>query len=68
MPWSTSIPIPAGAQYEAVNAQLQGPDGSISCTVSAGGATQTGQAQGNYNIASAQVCNQPAILGGWQKC
>jgi hypothetical protein len=55
VPWPTSIPIASGAQYEQVSAQLQWPDGSISCQVTVNGATATGQAVGDYNIASAQV-------------
>lgn len=70
VPWSTSLPIPDQAQYEAVNAQLQGPDGSISCTVTVTqngqSTTQMGEASGNYNIAAAQVCSGGD--GTWSKC
>lgn len=70
VPWSASLPIPDQAQYEAVNAQLQGPDGSISCmvTVTQNGqsTTQTAEASGNYNIAGAQVCSGGD--GSWSKC
>jgi hypothetical protein len=70
VPWSASLPIPDQAQYEAVNAQLQGPDGSISCmvTVTQNGltTTQMGEGSGNYNIAAAQVCSGGD--GTWEKC
>jgi hypothetical protein len=71
VPWSASIPLDANAVYANVSAQLQGPDGAIACTttVTWGGqtATKSGQASGNYNIASAEVCSD-IISGGWNAC
>jgi hypothetical protein len=68
VPWSASLPVPSGAQDESVSAQLQGPDGSISCsvavTVDGTTTSQTGEAVGDYNIAQAEVCN----ADGWQTC
>ena len=74
VPWQSTIPLPASAQSAEVSAQLQGPDGTITCTTtvtwSSGGsshtAMQTGTASGNYNIADAQVCSD--LNGGFQAC
>jgi hypothetical protein len=68
VPWSTAIPVTAGAMYESVSAQLQGPDGDITCTVTVGGVTANAEAQGDYNIADAQVCNESDLGEGWQTC
>lgn len=74
VPWAASIPLDNSAQYYNVSAQLQGPDGSITCTTTVvyklGGSTHTvtnsGSAQGNYNIASAEICSDDN--GGWETC
>ena len=74
VPWQASVPLPATAQSAEVSAQLQGPDGNITCTTavtwSSGGSshtvTQTGTAAGNYNIADAQVCSD--LNAGFQTC
>jgi hypothetical protein len=52
------------------NEPPEGPDGSINCTLtvtdgSGNTITQTAQAAGNYNIDHAQICNEPAIFGGY---
>lgn len=74
VPWQASLSLPSTALYANVTAQLQGPDGTISCTStvtwSQDGITQTvnktGTASGDYNIASAEICSN--YEGGWQAC
>jgi len=73
VPWQANLPIPADAQFVTVSAQLQGPDGSISCTTTvtwnqngAHTATKTGTAADDYNIASAEVCS--GLSSGWEAC
>jgi len=74
LPWSAVLTLDPNAQYYYVDAQLQGPDGDITCTVTVvykkGGVTQTatrtGTAQGDYNIASAEICSD--LTGGWTPC
>ena len=74
VPWQATLSLPSNALYANVTAQLQGPDGTITCTntvswTEAGVAqsvTQTGTASGDYNIASAQICSD--YNGGWQTC
>jgi hypothetical protein len=83
-PSGYSLPLAAGAyppppatqprkkKYESMSAQLQGPDGSISCTTTVTDndqtASQTGQAPGDCNIGDAEVCNEGDGLGGWHQC
>jgi hypothetical protein len=74
VPWSATLALPSTVEYANVSAQLQGPDGTITCTTTVtwtqGGrshsVTQTGTASGDYNIASAQVCSD--FSGGFQTC
>jgi hypothetical protein len=72
VPWSTTITLPSNALYAAVDAQLQGPDGSITCNTTVtwpgGSVTQTGNAVGDYNIASAEVCSDYPLDSGWETC
>jgi hypothetical protein len=69
LPFTTTVPLNSGAQYYNVTAQLQG-SGQVSCStvVNWGGqsVTQTGSANGGYNLASAEICSD--FSGGWQTC
>jgi hypothetical protein len=74
LPFSHTDPLDATAQYFAVQAQLSG-SGTVTCTTTvdwtdgsgdAQSVTQTGTANGGYNIASAEVCGD--FEGGWQAC
>ncbi|HEY3869716.1 MAG TPA: SHOCT domain-containing protein [Actinocrinis sp.] len=70
LPFSASQPLTASALYVTVTAQLQG-SGQVSCTTTvtygAGQTvTQTGNASGGYNIASAEVCSD--FTDGWRAC
>jgi len=73
VPWAANLPLQPSAQYYNVTGQLNG-DGSITCTTTVvyeeGGSTHTvtntGSAQGGYNIASAQICSDDS--GGWETC
>lgn len=73
LPFDRVVPLDAGAQYYVVSAQLQG-SGSVSCTTTvqtddllgyAQTVSNSGSADGGYNIASAQVCGG---IDGWEKC
>jgi hypothetical protein len=74
VPWAATLPLDTSAEYYNVSGQLQGEDGSITCTTTVvykeGGTTHTvtnsGTAQGDYNIASAQICSDDN--GGWETC
>jgi hypothetical protein len=72
VPWSATLAVPASALYVAIDAQLQGPDGSITCSLTVtwpgGSATQSGNAVGNYNIASAEICSDAPFDSGWTAC
>ena len=74
LPFSRTLDLDANAQYYNVTAQLQGA-GTVSCSTNVNWAdysgsqqtvTQTGNASGGYNIASAEVCSD--FSGGWQAC
>jgi hypothetical protein len=69
LPFSTSVPLNSGAEYYNVTAQLQG-GGQVSCTTvvnwNGQSITQTGSANGGYNLASAEICSD--FSGGWQIC
>jgi hypothetical protein len=74
LPFTHTDRLSAGAQYYVVSAQLQG-GGSVSCTTAvqtddnlgyAQVVSNSGSADGGYNIASAQVCSN--FTGGWEKC
>lgn len=70
LPFSATQSLTGSAQYVNVTAQLQG-DGQVSCTTTVTygtgqTVTQTGNASGGYNIASAEVCSD--FTGGWQAC
>ena len=66
LPWTASLPLDnsgATLHYD-VSAQLQGPDGSIACSISIGGTViSSGMAIGDYNICSAQIGQN--FSGGW---
>jgi hypothetical protein len=74
VPWQATLALPSNVEYVNVTAQLQGPDGTISCTTTVRWTqdgrghtvTQTGTASGNYNIASAEVCS--SFDGGFETC
>ncbi|HVC39701.1 MAG TPA: hypothetical protein VNH20_07010 [Candidatus Dormibacteraeota bacterium] len=58
LPWAATLPLDNSGKvlYYDVSAQLQGPDGSIACSISIGGKViSSGTAAGNYNICSAQI-------------
>lgn len=66
--------LKSDAQYFNVTAQLQG-SGNVSCktdvsyTDSSGSqktVSNSGTAQGGYNIASAEICS--SFDGGWESC
>ena len=74
LPFMHTEPLTQGAQYYVTTAQLQG-GGSVSCTTTvqtddllgyADPTSNSGSADGGYNIASAQVCSDPT--GGWTRC
>jgi len=69
LPFTTSVPLNSGAEYYNVTAQLQG-SGQVSCTTVVNwdgqSITQTGSANGGYNLASAEICSD--FSGGWQTC
>ncbi len=71
LPWSNTLALPSTAEYTYVTAQLQG-DGSVTCTTtvtwSGGSTTQTGNAVGGYNIATAEVCSDEPLDSGWTAC
>lgn len=73
LPFNRVEPLTDGALYYVTTAQLQG-SGSVSCTTtvqtdnldgSADDVSNSGSADGGYNIASAEVCGG---VGGWEKC
>jgi len=73
LPFTHTDALDASAQYFVTTAQLQG-GGSVSCTTSvqtddllgyAQVVSNSGSADGGYNIASAQVCSG---ADGWDKC
>lgn len=73
LPFKRVVPLDAGALYYAVSAQLQG-GGDVSCTTTvqtddllgyAQTVSNSGSADGGYNIASAEVCSG---IDGWEKC
>ncbi len=58
LPWSATLPLDnsGNVMYYALDAQLQGPDGNITCSISINGKViSSGQAAGDYNICSAQI-------------
>jgi hypothetical protein len=73
LPFSKTTTLDSSAQYYVTTAQLQG-SGSVSCATtvvwddggSASTVTNTGAADGGYNIASAQLCS--SFTGSWDKC
>lgn len=74
LPFHHTEPLTSGAEYYVTTAQLQG-SGSVSCTTTvqtdnfdgtADDVTNTGSADGGYNIASAQVCSD--FSTGWTRC
>jgi hypothetical protein len=70
LPFTKTVPLDSNAQYYNVTAQLSGA-GQVSCKTVVdwdGGSpvTQSGSANGGYNIASAEVCSD--FSGGWQTC
>jgi hypothetical protein len=73
LPFKHTDPLMTGAQYYVVSAQLQG-GGSVSCTTDvqtddllgyAQVVSNSGSADGGYNIATAEVCSG---IDGWQAC
>lgn len=73
LPFNHVEPLTDGALYYAVSAQLQG-SGSVSCTTtvqtdnldgSADDVSNSGSADGSFNIAAAEVCGG---IDGWEKC
>jgi hypothetical protein len=74
VPWQATLALPSTVEYADVCAQLQGPDGTITCTTTvtwtqdgrSHSVTQTGTASGDYNIASAEVCS--GFSGGFETC
>lgn len=73
LPFHHTEPLTAGALYYVTTAQLQG-GGSVSCTTTvqtvsfdgtADDVSNTGSADGGYNIATAEVCSG---VDGWEKC
>lgn len=70
LPFTKTMPLDSSAQYYVTTAQLSG-SGSVTCTTviqASDGSqwTNSGTAQGGYNIASAEICG--TYSGGWQKC
>jgi hypothetical protein len=73
LPFTKTVPLSSSAQYVAVQAQLSG-SGHVSCTTTVvydtGGSgqkvTQSGTANGGYNIASAEICS--SFDGSWDAC
>lgn len=73
LPFTHTDPLTQGALYYATTAQLQG-GGSVSCTTTvqtddllgyAQSVSNSGSADGGYNIATAEVCSG---IDGWEKC
>ncbi|WP_437052008.1 hypothetical protein [Streptomyces sp. enrichment culture] len=62
LPFEKTLKLDDGALYYHVSAQLMG-GGDINCSVTVGGETKKGHAEGDYNICSAQV--NSGLLGGW---
>ncbi|MEV8564485.1 hypothetical protein AB0436_02625 [Streptomyces sp. NPDC051322] len=62
VPMTKTLKVSKDAMYYNVTAQLQG-SGDIHCSVTIGGKTKTGHAQGGYNICSAQLSG--GLFGGW---
>lgn len=62
LPWSTTMPIQAPAQYYDVQAQLEGR-GSITCTVKVKGVSKSTHAAGGYDFCRAEVIND--MDGRW---
>ncbi|MGW6741618.1 hypothetical protein ACWGDX_12980 [Streptomyces sp. NPDC055025] len=62
LPVTKTLEVKDDALYYQVTAQLQG-GGDIHCSVTIDGETKTGQAQGGYNICSAQLNGD--FLDGW---
>lgn len=54
LPMTKNLTVKDDALYYQITAQLQG-GGNIHCSVTIDGKTKTGQAQGGYNICSAQL-------------
>ncbi|MFG2776648.1 hypothetical protein ACGFY7_02165 [Streptomyces prunicolor] len=54
LPMSKTMTVNSDALYYQVTAQLQG-GGDIHCSITIDGKTKSGQAQGGYNICSAQL-------------
>jgi hypothetical protein len=70
LPWTAALPFNGGAEYYYISAQLEG-GGSLSCKITVTGpgdvplVVSSGQAQGGYNICSAQAA--PDSTGtSWQ--
>lgn len=68
LPFSKTLSLQTTEQYYNVTAQLSG-SGHVSCTTvvdyQGSPTTQTGSAEGGYNIASAEVCSG---FDGWEAC
>jgi hypothetical protein len=69
LPFKKTVALSSTVQYYAVQAQLQG-GGKVTCTTTVryqgDSVTQTGEASGGYNIASAEVCS--SFDGTWDAC
>lgn len=73
LPFTKTVAMNTGAylkaQYISAQAQLQG-SGQVTCTLkltqNGTTATQTGTAQGGYNLASAELCE--SYSGSWDAC
>lgn len=70
LPFHATTVLNPDAMYYTVNAQLSG-SGHVTCTttIQTGDGTvtaQTAQAEGGYNIATAEVCS--SFDGGWEAC
>jgi hypothetical protein len=63
LPMTKTLAVKNGALYYDVTAQLQG-GGDVHCSVTIGGKTKEGHAQGGYNICSAQL--NGGLFGGWE--
>ncbi|MFE9286733.1 hypothetical protein [Streptomyces olivaceus] len=62
LPFEKTLKLDGDALYYHVSAQLMG-SGDINCSVTVGGETKKGHAEGDYNICTAQL--NSGLLGGW---
>jgi len=81
LPFTKTAPLDATAEYYSLSGQLQGA-GSVTCTLTVawtpadGDGTQsraskTGTGEGGYNLATVEVCHDPAAIYGsqeWEAC